>query len=179
MPIIGSLGGGSAGGFGQRKGGLPPLAVDFLVVAGGGSGANNFHGAGAGAGGYRTSFPGGTKVEIAAGDNTITVGTGGTGNNGSYNPGNPGNPSSIVGLETIESAGGGAGRHTGAVDPVGFGGSGGGGYYTGYGLGNVPPVSPPQGNPGGGWGNGGNNNGPISWPPEALESIVVEAEADH
>ena len=37
MPIIGSFGAGSAGGYGQRKGGLQPYDIDFLLVAGGGA----------------------------------------------------------------------------------------------------------------------------------------------
>ena len=44
MPILGSIGGGSAGGFGQRKGGKGPYDIDFLVVAGGGSGGGEIGG---------------------------------------------------------------------------------------------------------------------------------------
>jgi hypothetical protein len=39
------------------------LTVDYLVVAGGAGGGANQAGGG-GAGGYRTSFPGGTKLSI-------------------------------------------------------------------------------------------------------------------
>jgi len=33
MPIIGSFGAGSAGGYGQRKGGFAPYFIQYLVVA--------------------------------------------------------------------------------------------------------------------------------------------------
>jgi hypothetical protein len=56
MPIIGSIGGGSAGGFGQRKGDFG-LRASFLVLAGGGGGGYRT-GGGAGAGGYRSSYNG-------------------------------------------------------------------------------------------------------------------------
>jgi hypothetical protein len=54
MPIIGSIGGGSAGGFGQRKG-LGGYDANFLVIAGGGGGGRD-RGGGGGAGGYRNSY---------------------------------------------------------------------------------------------------------------------------
>jgi hypothetical protein len=38
MPLLGSRGGGSAKGFGLTAGGAAPVNVDYLVVAGGGSG---------------------------------------------------------------------------------------------------------------------------------------------
>jgi len=163
MPIIGAIGGGSAGGYGQRKGGVAPIAADYLIVGGGGGGSTGEHSGGAGAGGYRTSFPGGTKIEIKGGDNTVTVGGGGAAQHTSpapdYKNGNQGSDSDIQGVTTITSAGGGCGlAASGAnISPYGEGGSGGGGYYPadsgprqgfGYGLGNIPNVSPPQGNPG-------------------------------
>jgi hypothetical protein len=40
--------------------------VDYLVVAGGGGGGNNGSSGGGGAGGYRTSFPGGTKLTLGS-----------------------------------------------------------------------------------------------------------------
>jgi hypothetical protein len=53
------------------------ISVDFLVIAGGGGGGTNA-GGGGGAGGYRTSFPGGTKINIENGTSyPITVGGGG------------------------------------------------------------------------------------------------------
>ncbi len=122
-----------------------PQNVDYLVVAGGGSGAN----AGGGAGGYRTSFPSpgcnAGSFPITATTFPITVGAGG---------GGPGSPSIF---STITSTGGGGG---GFYVPApeqngGPGGSGGGAAsYSPIGIGsvgsgNTPPVSPPQGNNGG------------------------------
>ena len=52
-------------------------SVDYLVVAGGGGGGGRYAG-GAGAGGYRTSFPGGTKINLS-GTTNITIGAGGAG----------------------------------------------------------------------------------------------------
>jgi hypothetical protein len=40
-------------------------SFDYLVVAGGGAGGGPKTGGGGGAGGYRTSFPGGTKITLA------------------------------------------------------------------------------------------------------------------
>jgi hypothetical protein len=57
--------------------GPTPGTVDYLVVAGGGGGGAN-HGGGGGAGGYRTSFPGGTKLSISS-PTSVTVGAGGSG----------------------------------------------------------------------------------------------------
>ena len=53
--------------------------LSILVVAGGGANGANPSGGigGGGAGGFRTSFPGGTEIEIESGA-PITVGTGGS-----------------------------------------------------------------------------------------------------
>jgi hypothetical protein len=192
MPIIGSIGGGSAGGFGQRKGGVAPIAADYLIVAGGASGSTGDHSGGGGAGGYRTSFPGGTEIEIKGGDNTVTVGAGGAAIVNPPNPlpqyknGNQGSDSDIQGVTTITSAGGGCGLEGSGANtaPYGEGGSGGGGYYVassgprqgfGFGLGNIPNVSPPQGNPGGqgsptaGGGGGGGAGTPGNAGPSGPE----------
>jgi hypothetical protein len=60
-----------------------PGQVDYLVVAGGGGGGSRF-GGGGGAGGYRTSFPGGTKLCVSSGTPiSVTVGAGGAGGAGS------------------------------------------------------------------------------------------------
>ena len=128
-----------------------PGNVDYLVVAGGGGGGN-IEG-GAGAGGYRTTFPSpgcnAGSFPISSTTYPITVGAGGSG---------PSNGSDSI-FSTITSAGGGGG-----IGPNGngsAGGSGGGGAircfpgpgagnHTGLpGAGNTPPVSPPQGNAGG------------------------------
>jgi hypothetical protein len=49
--------------------GASPLLFHYVVQAGGG------------AGGYRTSFPGGTKIVLPKATYPITVGAGGTGSN--------------------------------------------------------------------------------------------------
>ena len=138
--------------------GFAPVDVDYLVVAGGAGGGSR-HGGGGGAGGYRTSFPGGTKISLSGGVSTpITVGAGGAGGAvpgcGNF-PGSAGSNSSF-GPITSNGGGGGGTRSDGNA-----GGSGGGagednpgcgssppGGRTG-GAGNTPPVSPPQGNAGG------------------------------
>jgi hypothetical protein len=137
-------------------------SVDFLVIAGGGSGGMN-RGAGGGAGGYRTStqtVAGGTVITVTVGDGGAAITANGRGNSGS--------DSSISGsgLTTITSAGGGGGGG-GNVSPAnlsngGSGGSGGGAEFTGsIGSGNTPSTSPSQGNSGGtgaqapGYGAGG------------------------
>ena len=62
-------------GFGSGGGGIV-AEFDYLIVAGGGGSIGSI-GGGGGAGGFRTSFPGGSKIEVTGGDN-ITVGAGGT-----------------------------------------------------------------------------------------------------
>jgi hypothetical protein len=54
MPILGSFGAGSKGGYG--RGGNFPYSVDFLVIAGGASSGHAGTGGGGGAGGYRSSY---------------------------------------------------------------------------------------------------------------------------
>jgi hypothetical protein len=145
--------------------------VDYLVIAGGGSGANAFYaGGGGGAGGYRESSgaasgcysvsPLGACVSalpVSAQGYPITVGAGGPGS--SAPPTQPGSNGSNSIFSTITSAGGGGGAEGCAQGSSG--GSGGGSStvsnpYSG-GAGNTPPVSPPQGQPGGGGGPGGGN----------------------
>jgi hypothetical protein len=143
--------------------------VDYLVVAGGGSGgtANGGYGAGGGgAGGFRLSnstcmsvpltsplaSPAGLPVSVTS--YPVTVGGGGAGfSSPDQSDGNVGVNSVF---STITSAGGGYGA--GGVNPNtstgGNGGSGGGGWSSsggagGGGNGNTPPTSPPQGNNGG------------------------------
>ena len=126
--------------------------VDWLVVAGGGSGGPYF-GAGGGAGGYRTRSPNAgplkspTTITLSSTPISVTVGDGATGN---------GNKGSQSVFGPISSEGGGGGQTGGGGSGGGStGGSGGGGGATngvpvspGH-AGNQPPVSPPQGNPGG------------------------------
>lgn len=121
--------------------------VDYMVVAGGGSGgADPSFGAGGGAGGFRESpgskggsystspLAGGSQIPVSVQGYPVSVG--GAGSNSSF--------------ATITSARGGAGGAA-FFNPGEPGGSGGGAQrrVSGAGLGNVPPVSPPQGNPGG------------------------------
>jgi hypothetical protein len=57
---------------------VPPLTVEYLVVAGGGAGGNGM-GAGGGAGGLIHNY-GGTALTLTAGNNyTVTIGAGATG----------------------------------------------------------------------------------------------------
>jgi hypothetical protein len=142
MPIIGSFGSGSAGGFGQARGGKPPQFFDYMFIAGGGAGGSSQ--GGGGAGGFRTSYPGGTQLELSGGKTyTVVVGAGGT--PGAAPTGAPGGDSQVyvsAPVITFESDGGGGGNGNN-------GGSGGGNYSSPGGTGNTPPYSPPQGNPGG------------------------------
>jgi len=121
--------------------------VDYLVIAGGGSGYDSVAGGGGGAGGYRESFPnpatGGTPVTAQA--YPITVGSGGAAS---------ANGASSV-FSSITSTGGGAGGNYNSGGSNGGSGGGGGGTDGNSssagpaGAGNTPPVSPPQGNNGG------------------------------
>ena len=140
-------------------------SIDFLVVAGGGSGGsgtagNAYASGGGGAGGYRTSTqslnPGGTV--------TITVGTGGPAATGPG--GNNGGDSSIsgAGATTITSTGGGCGGSSEASSPAirdgADGGSGGGVGSAGpsYSGGASAPITSPAQGYAGGAGPGGNGN---------------------
>lgn len=170
MPLLGSIGAGSARGFGRGLG-KRLIAVDYLVIAGGSTGGKR-HGGGGGAGGYRTSFPGGTQIEIESGQ-TVTVGAGGV-HPGSRPTGGAaqGSASSIDSI--IDTTRGGVG--IGYTAPTTLypnyfnGGSGGGGGHGGPqgtgGTGNEGGYSPPEGNNGGpapalhgGGGGGALNNG--------------------
>ena len=140
--VLGFGAGGSAG----------PVEVDYLVLAGGGAGGRQY-GGGGGAGGYRTSFPCGTKIELDSGDNDVVVGAGGAESTNDCLPGPNGSDSS-VGCITSAGGGGGGSQATGSSPTAGIGGSGGGGAYaTCLGAGNTPSTSPVQGYPGGA-GNG-------------------------
>ena len=135
-------------GFGSG-GGAAPVAMDFLIVAGGGGGANQ--GAG-GAGGFRTSFPGGTQLEFAANSAyNVTIGSGGAaqtrGQDSTFQFGTG---------QSLSASGGGVGGvpTTSPAVPDKDGGSGAGGNIgnppTGEGgQGNRGGFSPPEGNGGG------------------------------
>lgn len=113
--------------------------VDYLVVAGGGSGATGTslnRNAGGGAGGFRTGTLG-----VSSGNKTVIVGDGGV-------PNSNGQDSTF---DSITSAGGGRGG-TQSANGINGGSGGGGGGATNIvkagGLGNVPATDPPQGNDG-------------------------------
>ena len=161
MPIQSTRGAGSAKAFGFTVGG-GGLLVDYMLIAGGGGGGNDC-GGGGGAGGYRASFPGGTKFALAVGNNPITIGGGGTAGMNSYpfsggNNSSPGVNSTLGnGITTITAAGGGGGGSSnnfpGTPGKQGDAGGSGGGDASVIAptsvarAGNTPPVSPPQGNP--------------------------------
>jgi len=137
-------------------------SVDYLVVAGGGSGGKGAFAAsaGGGAGGLRfsactycNSSPlKGNALPVSVQGYSITVGAGGT---GITSPAAKGNNGSDSIFSTITSTGGGgAGSHGNTIGASG--GSGGGSSCVGStptgrsgGAGNTPPVSPSQGNNGG------------------------------
>ena len=135
-------------GFGAGGSVAAPVDVDYLVIAGGGGGGRN-RGGGGGSGGYRTSFPGGTKITLDGGDTTITVGGGGAGApTPSPGTGTDGDDS-VVGSITSTGGGGGGSLNGSHPDPVAngrTGGSGGGGGSYGSGgpalggAGNTPPT---------------------------------------
>ena len=136
-------------GFGSG-GGAAPVSMDYLIVAGG---AGSTSVAGAGAGGFRTSFPGGTQLEFENGTPyTVTVGSGGgsdaKGQNSTFQYGTS---------QSILASGGGLGNEptTSPSVPDKDGGSGGGGSSAPGsnpggegGQGNVGGFSPPEGNDG-------------------------------
>lgn len=127
---------------------LENVPMEYLIVAGGGSGASNKTGnktgvGGGGAGGLITNL-GQSPLYLAAGTYQVLVGAGGT---TSYNEGNGfnGANSSINGAGLVALGGGGGGRMD---DPAQSGGSGGGaGFRSGA-------NSPGMGTPGQGF-NGG------------------------
>jgi hypothetical protein len=134
------------------EGTIPPVSIDFLVVAGGGGGGGgqfqDQYGGGAGAGGYRTSTQSinvGTAI-------TVTVGGGGTATQNSEGTNGVDSSISGTGITTITSAGGGYGGCSTTGAEGGDGGSGGGtssNISATAGLGNTPSTSPSQGNNGG------------------------------
>jgi hypothetical protein len=108
-----------------REGGWPgqkPLAVDYLVVAGGGAGNENFNAGGPGGGGAGGLLQG--NIGITPGSAiTVTVGAGGA---GVYNAGpstGASGANSVFGSIVATGGGGGSAGNNGATS----GGSGGGG----------------------------------------------------
>lgn len=155
---------------------MPPLEVNYVVIAagagtGGGSG-------GAGAGGLRTSYPNTSTLNghneailsLSTSTNyTVTIGAGGTA--GSYGGSNPTNGNNTT-FDTITSTGGGTGGYIKTGSPTYIsgsnGGSGGGGSMsTGRFNGSAVTTPVTQGYAGGfgdsnfpiGFGSGGGANG--------------------
>ena len=159
MPLIGTFGAGSAGGFGQRKGGVAPnpFSADYLMVAGGGSGRGGI-GGGGGGGGLLYSYCNACAAGIGfdAGLYNITIGAGGVAGVGT--------DTTIISCGALAcisktATTGGHGPVPAAVPGSGAGGSGAGGGHQQYGgPGNTPAVPAalggPQGNNGGGAGPG-------------------------
>jgi hypothetical protein len=132
MPIIGSFGAGSKGGYG--RGGAAPVDVNYLVVAGGGGNGSSYNSGGAG--GYRTSFPGGTQITMNGGEvYPVTVGSTDTDSSFSTITSTKGGRANTSTTQTPGSGGSGAGK---------FGAPGTSGL-----PGNVGGYSPPEGNSGG------------------------------
>jgi hypothetical protein len=172
MPILGSFAAGSKGGYGKGGKKSDPIDVDYLVIAGGGGGGfNDTNGGGGGAGGYRTSFPGGSKLTVDSGNIPITIGAGGVANPNSAISDATGTDSTF---QTITSSGGGGGGPA-LASPIGRPGGSGGGTTdpNSPAPGNAGGYSPPEGNPGapgsppsgggqssggGGGGSGGSGN---------------------
>ena len=155
--------------------------VDYLVIAGGGSGGSDY-GGGGGAGGYRESpgtasgsyavSPRGASPAVALPVSvqgyTITIGAGGGPRTADGQQGLPGTPSTFSTITSTAGGGGGTEGTPGPITKLGLpGGSGGAGSYgpTAGGSGNTPPVSPAQGTDGGAGGAplvGGGGGGAIA-----------------
>ena len=144
---------------------VPPLTIDYLVVAGGGAGGGFYRGGGGGAGGLLTNY-GGTPLTVSISTNyPVTVGAGGTG--GYQTTGGSGGNSVF---SNIIASGGGGGSQYGANNGVSGGSGGGSAGFSSPGTagsGNTPSTTPSQGNNGGqGWsssacGGGGGGAGAI------------------
>ena len=131
----------------------PMNNIDYLVIAGGGGGGSggtpgSIGGGGGGAGGFRTSFPGGTQINIL-GPQTITIGAAGAGAPvGSRSTKGSNGGDSIFSTKTSAGGGFGGAGGPGPQNNGGPGGSGGGGgaLHPGSGsstggTGNTPPTS--------------------------------------
>ena len=101
-----------------------PLSIEYVCVAGGGSGRAKDNGGGGGAGGYLTG-----TTTCPTSPVTVTIGAGGVQALGNYN-GTQGGPGGLSGAVTVSVTGGGAGAGPGSGGP---GGSGGGGNFGGSG----------------------------------------------
>ena len=150
----------------------PPVSLDYLVVAGGGAGANGGQqwtaSGGAGAGGLRStiSATGGgasveTKPDVSVGTVlTITVGGGGAKGSGAWAVGSDGGDSSISGTNsftTITSIGGGRSPNYGASSGHSGGSGSGVGQFPGNATGGAGTSG--QGYAGGNTGSQGQGSG--------------------
>jgi hypothetical protein len=128
----------------------PIYTINYLIVAGGGSGGLNGAGPGVGAGGGAGGLLSGSTTVIAGTPYTVVVGAGGSSVTGTALIGNTGSNSSFSGVPQT-AFGGGYGGSSQAV-AGGSGGSGGGGYTAGAGT-------PGQGYSGGATSGGGGGAG--------------------
>ena len=159
---------------------LPPLTVDYLVIASGGGGggsapASTSASGGGGAGGLRTSYGstsgGGASSESSlilstATSYTVTIGAGGSSAAGNSS-GRGSNGNNSVFSTVTSTGGGGGGGYSGTDESGSTGGSGGGEMGTsspgsgtsdqGYGGGNSVNSGPRGGGGGGGAGGAGGN----------------------
>jgi len=128
--------------------------IEYLVVAGGGSGSEC---SGGGAGGFRTNVSGSTSggnsspeggLTLTSDQYTVAVGAGGAPINGFEINGNSGDDSSFASITSI--GGGGAGRQISRADASGLNGGSGGGRGTGY----LAAGTPGSGTPGQGFDGG-------------------------
>ncbi len=139
---------------------LPPLTVDYLVVAGGGgSGADSEQGGGGGGGGFRTN----TLTLLTSTNYAAQIGSGGSGGV-SYTTGGKGGNSTFH--STTSTGGGGGGQRDQNGQPGGSGGGGGdsnSGPRSGGG-GNQGSYSPSEGN------NGANSSGTWGSPSHTTDA---------
>ena len=145
---------------------IPPLTVDYLVIAGGAGGGIG----GGGAGGYRTSYAG-SGSEPSGGNSavesiltlttgspgyTVTVGARGTGvvGNATGQASGSGSNSTFATITSTGGGGGGTGGYVGYFN-AGVGGGSGGGSHNNYGVGSGTLNQGSNGGNGVGAGGGG------------------------
>jgi hypothetical protein len=139
---------------------IPPLNIDYLIVAGGGAGKNGGGGAGGMIEGSKENVTFlSTVMQLTVGSGGESVGTvAGSGLTAGWD-GEDSELTIDVNQGAIVATGGGQGGRTDITSgTAGSGGSGGGGgsasgTLTYAGLGNTPPTNPPQGYDGGTNGN--------------------------
>jgi len=139
-------------GFGSGGRVFDAYDADYLVLAGGGA-AGPTPGGGGGAGGYRTSFPGGTKISLDNFTIPIDVGAGAYEGTGSTSVGITRGYDSTIELASgnFSSSGGGSGVNDVTGPDFNDGGSGGGTPHKGAtgGTGNIGGYTPAEGTDGG------------------------------